>query len=212
MPKKVAVVGTGGHSKVVVAILRSMGAEVVGLITEESGREGEAPYGVPVIGSVLDLPGRLVRELDGFVAARGENRLRLQLAERMAAHGVAPFTAVHPSAVLAAECRLGQGVVVGPGAILNPGAVVGDHAIINSGAIVEHDTQIGAGANLSPRTATSGNVRIGQRVFVGTGAVFLPGISVGADSIVGAGAVVTRDVPPGVVVVGVPARVLRAVE
>ena len=52
---------------------------------------------------------------------------------------------------------------------------------------------------------------IGDNVWLGGGAIVLAGVTIGADSVVGAGAVVTRDVPPGVVVVGNPARVLRPV-
>ena len=51
-------------------------------------------------------------------------------------------------------------------------------------------------------------VKIGDRVYIGYGAIIMPGVTIGADSIVGAGAVVTRDVPSNTVVVGVPARVL----
>ena len=52
---------------------------------------------------------------------------------------------------------------------------------------------------------------IGKGASIGAGAVFLPGVSVGEGAMVGAGAVVTRDVPPFTVVVGNPARVIRAV-
>jgi maltose O-acetyltransferase len=51
-------------------------------------------------------------------------------------------------------------------------------------------------------------VSVGERAFVGIGAVVLPNVSIGADCVVGAGAVVTRDVPPGTTVVGIPARLV----
>jgi maltose O-acetyltransferase len=51
-----------------------------------------------------------------------------------------------------------------------------------------------------------GRTRIGHRVFIGARAVIMPGVSVGDDAIVGAGCVVTRDVPPGTIVVGNPAQ------
>jgi maltose O-acetyltransferase len=55
-------------------------------------------------------------------------------------------------------------------------------------------------------------ITIGDNVWLGGGAIVLPGVTIGANSVVGAGAVVTKDVPPDVVVVGNPARVVRAVE
>ena len=54
-------------------------------------------------------------------------------------------------------------------------------------------------------------VRIGSRVWIGAGAIILPGVTIGDDSVIGAGSVVTRDVPSGVVAVGNPCRVLREI-
>jgi maltose O-acetyltransferase len=54
-------------------------------------------------------------------------------------------------------------------------------------------------------------VSIGSNVWIGAAAVVLPGVSVGDDSIIGAGSVVTRDIPSGVVAVGSPCRVVRTV-
>jgi len=55
-------------------------------------------------------------------------------------------------------------------------------------------------------------IRIGRNVWIGGGAVILPGITIGADSVIGAGSIVTRDVPTATVVAGNPARVIRSVE
>ena len=54
-------------------------------------------------------------------------------------------------------------------------------------------------------------MRIGRNVWVGAGAVLLPGVSVGDNSVIGAGSVVTRDIPANVVAAGVPCRVLRPI-
>lgn len=54
-------------------------------------------------------------------------------------------------------------------------------------------------------------VRIGNNVWLGAGVIVLPGVTIGDDSVIGAGSVVTKDVPPGVVAVGNPCRVLREI-
>ena len=64
-----------------------------------------------------------------------------------------------------------------------------------------------AGAHIGPGVRLAGRVAVGERAFIGTGAVVLPRLTIGRDATVGAGAVVTTDVPPGAVVMGVPARI-----
>ena len=54
-------------------------------------------------------------------------------------------------------------------------------------------------------------VHLGENVWVGAGAVILPGVSIGNDSVIGAGSVVTKDIPANVVAVGNPCRVLREI-
>ena len=80
--------------------------------------------------------------------------------------------------------------------------LIASHVSINS---VTHDAK----ADLYTSTAIEKEVIIGNNVWIGSHAVILPGIKIGDNAIVGAGAVVTKDVPAGAVVVGVPAKVIR---
>ena len=115
-------------------------------------------------------------------------------------------TVIHPSAIIAPEVHIEDGVQVMAGAVVQPGSRLGANVIINTGARVDHDCLIDAHAHIAPGVTLSGNVHIGKGAHIGTGASIIQGIKVGAASIVGAGAVVVGDVPAGVTVVGVPAR------
>jgi serine acetyltransferase len=86
-------------------------------------------------------------------------------------------------------------------------ARIEDLVILNSGAIVEHDSRIGLGTHIAPGATLAGGVRVGQRVLMGAGCTVCPYVGVGDDVVVGAGSVVVEDVPDGVTVCGVPARV-----
>jgi sugar O-acyltransferase (sialic acid O-acetyltransferase NeuD family) len=118
------------------------------------------------------------------------------------------ITFVHPRAILGARVKLGKGVVICPGAVLSTDIVLGDFAMVNLNSTMGHDASLGAWSTLSAHCDLTGHVKVADRVFMGSRATVIPGKKVGARSIVGAGAVVVADVPPGVTVVGNPARVL----
>jgi acetyltransferase-like isoleucine patch superfamily enzyme len=104
--------------------------------------------------------------------------------------------------------KLGKGVVICPGAVLSTDIFLGDFAMVNLNSTMGHDASLGAWSTLSAHCDLTGHVKVADRVFMGSRATVIPGKKVGARSIVGAGAVVVADVPPGVTVVGNPARVL----
>jgi maltose O-acetyltransferase len=115
------------------------------------------------------------------------------------------------------HCDYGYNIHLGEGAFLNFGCVVLDVVAVRIGA----GAQIGPGVQIltadHPRDAAERRrmlefgrpVTIGEHVWIGGGALILPGVTIGDDAIVGAGSVVTRDVPAGATVAGNPARMLR---
>jgi acetyltransferase-like isoleucine patch superfamily enzyme len=118
--------------------------------------------------------------------------------------------------------RLHGGFVsIGEGCSILPSTLFTDPAYVRIGrnvhfataAVVGHDGSAGMleAAHGEPLDGT-GKVDIRDNVFIGHQAVILPGVTIGPDAIVAAGAVVVRDVPPGVVVGGVPARQISTVE
>lgn len=127
---------------------------------------------------------------------------------------------IEPGAVIRDGVEIGDHVIVMMGAVVNIGAVIGEstmidmNAVVGARAIVGRDCHIGAGAVLAgvlePPSAEPAVIEDG--VLVGANAVILEGCRVGKGSVVAAGAVVVDDVPPGVVVAGQPARVIKAVD
>jgi sugar O-acyltransferase (sialic acid O-acetyltransferase NeuD family) len=118
------------------------------------------------------------------------------------------ITFVHPCAILGARIKLGKGVVICPGAVLSTDIVLGDFAMVNLNTTMGHDAQLGMWSTLSAHCDLTGQVKVADRVFMGSRASVIPGKKVGSGSIVGAGAVVVTDVPAGVTVAGNPARIL----
>lgn len=107
--------------------------------------------------------------------------------------------------------RVGRNVFINQGCRLDDigGIEIGDDVMIGPGARL-----ISAGHPLDParrrRQVTAAPIVVGRNVWIGAGATILQGVTIGDDAVVAAGAVVARDVPPAVLVAGVPARVVKA--
>ena len=163
---------------------------------------------------VLTLEQAAARHPGAYVIATvGDPRLRERLIGKALAAGlVATAPLLHPSVEYDHDhVSFGEGVVVCAGSILTVNIEVEAHAQINLDCTVGHDAVIGAYSTLSPGVHISGNVRLEPYTFMGTGAVTVNGLPgrplvIGEGAVVGAGAVVTKDVPADVTVTGVPAK------
>lgn len=201
-----AVVGAGGHAKVVIDVLRAVGWKPVAVL--DPSPSGVTVSDVPVVGGD-DMAGKLFEQgIRHVIVAIGRNDLRRRIGARLKGMGYTLVSAVHPSAVISPSAAIGEGVVVMPNAVVNAQANVADHAIINTSATIEHDCVIGISAHMAPRSVIGGNCTIGEEVFFGIGAVARPLSVVGDRTIVGAGAVVVGEIGADLIVVGTPARAM----
>jgi sugar O-acyltransferase (sialic acid O-acetyltransferase NeuD family) len=210
MKTKCVIWGAGGHAKVVAEILRLNGHEVIGFLDGVNAqRKGSEFYGASVLGGEDVLVELLDSGVTHAMVAFGDNRLRIRAADRLVALGFHLVSAVHPTAACAVDVSIGEGTVVAAGAVVGPSTKVGRNAIVNTQASLDHDCVVGDGAHVGPGAIVTGEVEVEDCAWIGAGAVIADHRRIGADAIVGAGAVVVKDVPEAVVVVGVPARILR---
>lgn len=200
---EVVVMGAGGHAKVVISTLQAAGHTVVAAYADDEARWGCEILGVPVRGPLAAAGEAGVAS---GVIAIGCNETRKKVARVV---NLRWLTVVHPAAWVAPDAQLGEGTVVLAGAIVQPGCVVGRHVIINTAATIDHDCVIKDCAHIAPGVHLAGNVRVGEGAFLGIGCTAIPSRKIGAWTIVGAGAVVVRDLGDGVIAYGVPARAKR---
>lgn len=197
------VIGDSGHAKVCIELLHAMGHKIAYCVG--TGNTA-ACLGIPVLRGDEHLP-RL--RADGFskaFVAVGANSVRRRLADMVQACGYDLVNAISPHAFVSPSARLGTGVAVMAGAVINADTVIGALAIINTGACVDHDGTIGEAVHIGPTCGLAGNVWVGDRSFLGVGCKVIPEVKIGCDVVLGAGAVVIGDVPNGARLVGVPAR------
>ena len=151
---------------------------------------------------------------DGFCFAIGiaSGRVRRQIASR---YTELPYlNLIHPSAVLAVGVResieQSRGIVVSAGVVFTTGVQLNDFVTIHANSFIGHESELGHYSSVMPGANVCGNVVLGPCSYIGAGATVLPGsreckMHIGQEAVVGAGAVVTKNIPRGVTVVGIPA-------
>jgi sugar O-acyltransferase (sialic acid O-acetyltransferase NeuD family) len=210
--RDIVVIGASGHAKVLIDVIEQQGYyNIVGLIDDFKAR-GTRLMGYEVIGPkdhIADLVAG--GKVAGGIVAIGHNWVRHRVAQsiRERAPDFLFINAIHPSARVAREVRLGVGVAVMAGVSVNPGTYIGDFCFLNTNASVDHDNTLDDSGCLQPNAATGGNVKIGAFSVISMGANIIHGVTIGSHTVVGAGSTVLTDLPDFVVAYGTPCQVIR---
>lgn len=199
------IIGCGGHGRVVADIVRARNDTLAGFLDDNFAT---TPSDVAVTGPVHSEIRRLIAT-HRFVVGIGSSNVRRKLSEAVLAAGGELATLFHPSAIIAPDILVGAGTVVMAGVIVNVGTHIGRFAVLNTGCIVDHDNVVEDNVHVSPGCSLAGNVTCKMDSFIGTGASIIPRVTIGEGAYVAAGATVTRDVPPHVLVAGCPAVVKK---
>lgn len=206
---KIAVIGKGGHSKVIQdIILMNKEYEIVAYLDDQY-------TDVTMVDGVYYGPVMTAQNIIGyfgeikFFIAIGNNKVRKAISRQLGfpAHYYATF--IHSKAIISPSARIGYGTVVMASAVINADAEIGEHGIINTNAVVEHDNRISDFVHISPGAALTGAVTVDEGTHIGAGAVIIPNIHIEEWSVIGAGATVIHDIPANCTAVGTPAKIVR---
>jgi acetyltransferase EpsM len=146
-----------------------------------------------------------------FICGVG-GRKREAFIKRVAEKGFKFATLIHPSAHVSKTAVIGEGTAVRAGCVIAANAKIGSHVIINRGSLIGHHVEIGDFSLIGPGVNIAGKTVIGKTVEIGIGAILVDNITIGENSFIGAGSLVTRDVPDHVQVVGMPAQIIRKLD
>ncbi len=151
---------------------------------------------------------------DYFVLGVADGEIRRRLEARCLDAGLSAFDFYAPGVMIGLGNQIGAGCVLMAQAMVTTNVRIGRQFQCNIYSYVEHDCVIGDYVTFAPRVSCNGNVHIGDNAYVGAGAVIKQGtpdnpLVIGQGAVIGMGAVVTKDVAPGAVVVGNPARSLK---
>ncbi len=190
--------GAGGGGAITLdCIFRTAGQRAVGILDNNPAARGKRLMGVEVLGS-FPLIEKLwaERAFDAaIVVVTGAVDERMKLFESLVRMGIKAANVVDPSVAIRANVKMGTGNLIMPACFLSTCVTIGDNNFLAAGTMIEHHSVIGSHCTFGPRCALSGAVRVGSRVKFGMGVLVEPYLSLGDDSLVASGVVVTQSVP-----------------
>lgn len=202
--KRLAILGASGHGKVVADIAELSGWDEV-VFFDDAWPDLKNNSVWSVVGNTDNLLSAF-QEYSGVFVAIGNNDIRLNKLKLLRELEVPLPSIFHPSAVVSRYAKINDGCVICAGVVVNADANVGFGSILNTACSVDHDCVLSEAVHVSPGARLAGGTHVGQCAWIGIGTAVRQLITIGAYSVVGAGAAVVKNVPERTTVVGVPAE------
>ena len=210
IPPEIILYGGTGQAKVVRPIVEFYGSKVVAVFDDTDGLS--PPFDDIALYHGFHSLIEWIKGIDlnktGFCITIGNPHgdVRMKLHNDLVKLGLAPATVVHHTAFLADNCSIGAGSQIMAGAIIMPEVKIGKQCIINTKSSIDHECVLEDACEVAPGATLCGCVYMKFNSWVCAGATVLPRITLGENSIVGAGSLVREDVPDNATIVGVPAN------
>lgn len=211
--KKIAILGSGGFAREVLCLIQDINKVsheyvILGFI-DNSLEKGTILNGYPVLGSDEEIIS--LNENLSLALAFGEPHLKKKVANKYSSPLFTFPNLVHPSVLIGSPdyLNMGKGCIICAGCILTSNIELGDFITLNLSCTVGHDTVIGSYSSFMPSCNISGDVIIKECVYGGTGVKIINQTEIGENTILGAGAVVSKSIPADCTAVGVPAKPVK---
>ena len=208
---KSIIIGAGTYGEVYLAYLQEVGVDVIGFLDDDPNVQNKLIKDIPVLGPASILP--FLKESHGVEAVYcplGNNRLRVKFLSEAIELGYKTPNYIHPSVTLSPRVKLGKGVYILLGANIMPDTKIEDFVMISMGVNIAHHNILKTGTFLSTGCNFGASIVAEPYTYCGIGSTIMTGLHVlGIDCLIGAGAVVIKDVPDGAIMAGVPAKILK---
>jgi sugar O-acyltransferase (sialic acid O-acetyltransferase NeuD family) len=211
--RNIVIYGAGGFAREVAQLIEDINKQgllfnILGYIDDNKENTGKELNGYPVLGTSDWLTSQ--EEEIAVAVAVGAPKTKRAIVEKLKNRNNIQFpNLIHPSLQISEYNVLGKGNIICEGNILTCNIQIKDFVTINLNCTVGHDTILGNYCTILPNSSISGNVHFKEGVDFGTNATIIQGVEVGEYSIIGAGAVVVKDIPSHCTAVGMPAKPIK---
>jgi acetyltransferase EpsM len=209
--KQIIMLGAGGFAREVMDTIDTINAQTgadisaIGFVYDGGDKnKGKLIQGLPVLGDISRL-----KEFDlnkvKLVAAVGRSVWRRTMVEKAKKLGGKFMSIIHPTVTISKWAKIGEGAIMQRLCVVMPGVVIGDFFIGNGLLVIGPDAVVGDYVHANTYTFIAERSVIGNDVFIGVNATILP-IKIGENAVIGASALLTKDVPPNMIAKGMPAK------
>ena len=210
--KDITIFGAGGFGREVKTIIDAINKSeltynFVGFY-DDGIQKGTIVNGYPVLGGIQEL-NEVTSELS-LIISIGDPRIKKNILNKIENSFIKFPTIIHPNASVSSDdVQIGKGTIICEGTIITCNIKIGNFVIFNLMCTVGHDTIVDDYCAFMPSVNISGEVHLHQGVYVGTGAKIINLLEIGQETIVGAGAVVSKSLPAKCTAVGIPAKPIK---
>lgn len=201
---KVVLIGYSGHGYVVADTALSINMKLESYA--EIDKIDINPYDLEYIGFEMNPLFDGWNKNYSFILGIGDNKLRQKVSEFVLSKDEEILNVIHETSCISKGVEIGKGNFISKNTSINPLVKINDFCIVNTGAVIEHECEIESAVHIAPRAVLLGNVKVGERSFIGANSVIKQGVTIGSDVIIGAGSVVLKNIPNGKKIVGNPCR------
>lgn len=215
MKKKLLIIGAGGHAESIIdSILTLDNYQIEGIIDKRE-KYNQSVLDVKIIGDDNDLAYFYKKKMKHVVIAIGgikSNHIKRSVYDCCKKIGYQFPNIIDPSAILSKSVVLGEGNFVGKCVVINSNVRIGDLCIINTSSVVEHGCRIDDFVHLAPGCVLCGNVWVKKNCFIGAQSTIIQNVTIGEETLVGAGSLVLNEIASHKIAYGSPAKEVKEIE